>query len=164
MIGFLHPKSNHGCLVEFATPPAGQHHAAPSGGLFTKLDHIGIVVKDLATGVATFERHFGLTADPKRGGHVAALGINNAFIPVGPDGEADLEIIESVAPEGPVATFAKDRGEGFFLLSVAVTSGAEAVAKLREAGARASDPGPTGTAFVSMRSTHGVNLQLVQRS
>ena len=28
MIAFLHPKSNHGVLVEFATPPAGEHHAA----------------------------------------------------------------------------------------------------------------------------------------
>ena len=26
MIGFCHPKSNHGVLVEFATPIEGEHH------------------------------------------------------------------------------------------------------------------------------------------
>ena len=32
-IGFLHPKSNHGILVEFAQPPDGaSHRAVPAGG------------------------------------------------------------------------------------------------------------------------------------
>jgi methylmalonyl-CoA/ethylmalonyl-CoA epimerase len=31
MICFLHPRGTRGVLVEFATPPAGEHHAAPGG-------------------------------------------------------------------------------------------------------------------------------------
>jgi methylmalonyl-CoA epimerase len=124
-----------------------------------KIDHVGIVVKDLNEGMQTFAEHFGFSADPSKGGENARLGIKNAFMPVG---ESDLEFIQSIAEEGPVATFAKDRGEGMFLLSIAVDDVAAAAEHLRGLGCRAGDPAG-GVAFVSMRSTHGVNLQLVQR-
>lgn len=159
MIGFLHPRSNHGVLVEFATPPHA--HKAPAPGMFRRIDHIGVVVKDLEDGVATFERHFGFKRDPRRGGDVPAIAIRNAYIPVG---DCSLEILIPTSDSGPVAQFAKDRGEGTFLLSVETSNTAEAVAHLRSLGARAGDASPGGVAFVSMKSTHGVNLQLVQRS
>jgi hypothetical protein len=119
-------------------------------------------VKDLAAGVATFERNFGLAADATRGGEMPAMGLKNAFIPVADSGEADIEIIQPLGEEGAVATFAKERGEGQFLLSIAVDNIEAAVEKLRAAGARVSDP-RGGLAFVSMKSSHGVNIQLVQR-
>jgi methylmalonyl-CoA mutase C-terminal domain/subunit len=124
-----------------------------------KIDHVGIVVKDLNEGMRTFADNFGFAADPAKGGENARLGIKNAFMPVG---ESDLEFIQPMTEEGPVATFAKDRGEGMFLLSVAVDDVAAAVEHLRSLGYRAGDPAG-GVAFVSMRSTHGVNLQLIQR-
>lgn len=124
-----------------------------------RIDHVGIVVKDLEEGVATFERNFGFTRTPGRGGEVAALGIKNAFVPVG---GSDLEFIQAVTEEGPVATFAKDRGEGIFMVSLEVEDIAAAVEELRARGARVGDP-RNNIAFVSTRSTHGVNLQLVQR-
>jgi len=129
---------------------------------FKKIDHIGIVVKDLDAAVGTFETHFGLARDASRGGEVAALGIKNAFIPVAGSGEADLELIQPLGDQGPVAQFARDRGEGQFMLSLAVDDVAAAVERLRGLGYRAGDPN-NGVAFVSMKSTHGVNLQLVQR-
>lgn len=124
-----------------------------------KIDHVGIVVKDLDQGMRTFAGNFGFAADPSKGGENARLGIRNAFMPVG---ESDLEFIQPMTEEGPVATFAKDRGEGMFLLSIAVDDVAAAVEHLRALGYRAGDAN-NGVAFVSMRSTHGVNLQLVQR-
>jgi methylmalonyl-CoA epimerase len=124
-----------------------------------RIDHIGIVVKDLQEGLGTFEKNFGFRADPARGGEVAALGIKNAFVPVG---DADLELIQPVAEEGPVASFAKDRGEGTFMLSIEVDDLAATVEHLRALGARVGNPAGN-VAFVSARSTHGVNLQLVQR-
>jgi methylmalonyl-CoA epimerase len=125
-----------------------------------RIDHVGLVVKDLAAGVATFERHFGFVADGTRGGEVQALGIKNAFVPVG---ESDLEFIEPIADDGPVARFAQERGEGQFLLSLEVDDIAATVERLRELGVRVADPSPGGVAFVSMKSAFGVNLQLVQR-
>lgn len=124
-----------------------------------RIDHVGIVVKDLDTALATYARNFGFTVDSSRGGDVPALGIKNAFMPVG---GSDLEFIQSTADSGPVAQFAKDRGEGTFMLSTEVDDINAAVEHLRGLGARVGDPN-NGVAFVSMKSTHGVNLQLVQR-
>ena len=124
-----------------------------------RIDHIGIVVKDLDAAVATYAKHFGFAADPSKGGEVAALGIKNAFVPVG---GSDLEFIQPLSEEGPVAQFAKDRGEGTFMLSLEVEDIDAAVAHLRAQGARVGNPS-NGVAFVSAKSTHGVNLQLVQR-
>jgi methylmalonyl-CoA epimerase len=160
MIAFLHPKSNHGVLIEYATPPPGAHHGSgKSTAGFRKFDHLGIVVKDLQAGIATFAANFGLQANPAKGGDVPALGIKNAFLPVG---DCDLELIQPTTESGPVADFARDRGEGHFLVSVAVEDAQAAVDHLRALGARAGNP-TNGVAFVSARSTHGVNLQLVQR-
>lgn len=124
-----------------------------------RIDHVGIVVKDLDEAKKTFEHHYGFSADPGRGGEVPALGIKNAFLPIG---DAALELIQPLGGEGPVAKFANERGEGMFLLSIEVDDLEAAVKHLREAGARVGDPA-NGVAFVSTRSTHGVNLQLIQR-
>ncbi len=124
-----------------------------------KIDHVGIVVKDIDTALATYERHFGFLVDGTRGGDLPALGIRNAFMPVG---ESYLEFIQPMSAEGPVAKFAQERGEGTFMLSLAVDDLAAAVADLRERGVRVGEPA-NGVAFVSMKSTHGVNLQLIQR-
>lgn len=124
-----------------------------------RIDHVGIVVKDLDAAVATYARNFGFVADSTRGGDVPALGIRNAFMPVG---ESDLEFIQATSSEGPVAQFAAERGEGTFMLSIEVEDIDAAVEHLRAAGARVGNPN-AGVAFVSMKSTHGVNLQLVQR-
>lgn len=124
-----------------------------------RIDHVGIVVKDLDAALATYATNFGFAADPSRGGDVPALGIRNAFMPVG---GSDLEFIQPTTDSGPVAQFAKDRGEGTFMLSIEVEDINSAVEHLRGLGARVGDPN-NGVAFVSMKSTHGVNLQLVQR-
>jgi methylmalonyl-CoA epimerase len=100
-----------------------------------KIDHVGIVVKDLEEELATYTRNFGFAADRSRGGEVPALGIKNAFMPVG---ETDLEFIQPTTGEGPVATFAKERGKGAFMLSIAVHDLDAAVQHLRDLGAWAT--------------------------
>ncbi len=124
-----------------------------------RIDHVGIVVKDLDAATATYARHFDLAVDSARGGEVAALGIKNAFMPIG---ESDLEFIQPLTAEGPVAQFAAERGEGTFMLSIEVDDLEKAVEELRSHGARVGNPA-NGIAFVSMKSTHGVNLQLIER-
>ena len=124
-----------------------------------RIDHVGIVVKDLDAALNTYSKNFGFSVDGSRGGDVPALGIKNAFMPVG---ASDLEFIQPTSETGPVAQFAKDRGEGAFMLSIEVEDINAAVEHLRGLGARVGDPN-NGVAFVSMKSTHGVNLQLVQR-
>ncbi len=159
MIGFLHPRSNHGVLIEYATPVEEPFTGPRGGALAKRIDHIGIVVADIPAAAAAYERHFGFTLDPALGGPVEALGIENAFMLAG---NAHLEFIRPVTGEGPVAKFAAERGEGVFLLSLAVADARAAVAALRAAGVRAGDASG-GVAFVSPRSSFGVNLQLVDR-
>ncbi len=124
-----------------------------------RIDHVGIVVRDIAEATATYARNFDLQVDPARGGELPALGIRNAFMPIG---DAALEFIQPTTDEGPVAQFARERGEGQYLLSIEVDDVAAAVQHLRSLGYRVGDP-VNGVAFVSPRSSHGVNLQLIQR-
>lgn len=125
-----------------------------------RIDHVGIVVKNIQEATATYTRHFGLQVDPTRGGKLPALGIENAFMPIG---DSALEFIQPLTDQGPVAQFARERGEGQYLLSIEVDDLVAAVDHLRSLGYRVSDP-TNGAAFVSPKSSHGVNLQLIQRS
>ena len=124
-----------------------------------RIDHVGIVVNDLNAAVATYERNFDLKADTSRGGDVPVFAIKNAFVPIG---GTDLEFFQPTSDEGPVAKFVTERGEGLYMMSIEVDDLAAAISELRGLGARVGDP-INGLAFVSMRATHGVNLQLVQR-
>ncbi len=124
-----------------------------------RIDHVGIVVKDLDAALATFERNFDLNADPARGGEVPTFAIKNAFVPIG---GTDLEFFSPTTEDGPVAKFVHERGEGLYMMSIEVDDLTGAIEHLRGLGARVGDP-INGLAFVSMKATHGVNLQLVQR-
>ena len=50
MIGFIHPKSNHGVLIEYAQPPddAAQHSGPASGPGPHALHHMTVAVSDVA--------------------------------------------------------------------------------------------------------------------
>jgi methylmalonyl-CoA epimerase len=156
-IAFIHPKSNHGVLVEFAQPPDGEDvHGAD-----THLDHLAVVVKDLEAAGKTFSHNYDLKVE--REGEIAALGIRNSFLPIG---DADIELVSPLGDSGPVAD-ALAKGEGMFVVSLRVARLDETVARLRERGIRVSEPASPSEgvrlSFVSMKSTHGVNLQLIER-
>jgi methylmalonyl-CoA epimerase len=121
-----------------------------------RIDHVGIVVKDVDAAVETFKQNFGFTVS--RSGK-SAVG-RNAFMPVG---DTDLEFMEVYIEEGPVARYQKQFGQGAFMLSIEVDDLEAAVAHLRALGARVSDPAGA-TAFVSTSSAHGVLIQLLQRN
>lgn len=161
MIGFLHPRATRGVLVEYATPL--EHPTPPAAdGLVRNLDHVAVAVSDLDAGVRTWQENFGLPLE--RVGEVPALGIRQAILPLG---SAFVELISPLRDEGPVAGFLKERGEGMYLVSLAVADLDGAVATLRGRGLRVGDPtggsGDARLAFISPRSTHGVTIQLIER-
>ncbi len=126
------------------------------------LDHVAVAVSDLDAGITTWQENFGLKLE--RTGEAPALGIRQAILPLG---SAFVELITPLSEEGPVAGFLKDRGEGLYLVSLEVDDLDATVASLRDKGVRVGDPtGGSGTrlAFVSPRSTHGVTIQLIERS
>lgn len=126
-----------------------------------RIDHLAIAVPDLEAAVATYQQNFGL--EYVRGGEVPTLGIRNAFLQIG---DAQIELITPLAPQGPVADFLAKQGGGMYLLSLEVEHLDDAVATLQQHGARVNiATGSAGQrlAFVSPRNTHGVLLQLVEQ-
>src|SRR5438132_922621 len=79
MICFLHPKGTAGVLVEFATPPPGEHHDATAGaGPFAgvALREVTARTRDAATAAALFATRLGLAraaAEAARGVRVTGV-------------------------------------------------------------------------------------------
>ena len=95
-----------------------------------KLDHVGIIVKNVDATAAAVERTIGLklteTADYK---DILRIG----FIPIG---GVDIELLEPTTSEGLNAEFLRDRGEGVHHMAFQVDNLDAAVAAAVEQGAQ----------------------------
>lgn len=124
----------------------------------TNLDHVVVAVKDLDAAVQTWQGNFDLPLE--RRGESEALGIRQAFLPIG---SAFIELISPIGESGPVAD-AVAKGDGLYLLSLAVDDLPATIALLREKGVRVGDPAPGGAVtFISPRVANGVLVQLIER-
>lgn len=131
---------------------------------FKRIDHVVIATEDLADAAARWEHNLGLAVDTTLE-HPLGSGFKAARIPVG---ESFLELVQPVEEKGRFYEQFKERGEGFFSISVQVDDLDEAVAYLRGKGAKVSAPEPgiwpgSRVARVSRSSAHGVSLQLIER-
>ncbi|MCY3920137.1 MAG: VOC family protein [Chloroflexi bacterium] len=162
-IGFLHPKSNHGILIEFAQPPAGAPHppGRPAGPVGPAgLDHLVAAVHDPAAVAARFQQRFGFRETGAL--RQPALNVESRLLDLGGS------VLEFAAPIDSAAsdplTRRLDRGEGLFMVALGVGDVAAAVAHLRAAGVKCTDPAVIDgqpRSFLSPRPAHGVRLQLV---
>ncbi|MDR3294504.1 MAG: methylmalonyl-CoA epimerase [Clostridiales Family XIII bacterium] len=131
----------------------------------TRIDHIGIAVKDLRAAVAWYEETLGF----KSGGTetVDEQKVEVAFLPCG---EGELELLESTDPEGPVARFIEKNGEGVQHIALRVADIDAVLAELKEKGVRLIDQTPrygaggARIAFIHPKETKGVLLELCERS
>lgn len=128
------------------------------------IDHVVIAVHDLNEGIAQYEKTLGMK--PSRLSDHPKEGFKSAFYDL--PGGGFLELIQPTDATGPVAKGLAARGEGVYLVALAVNDIAAEVAAMRERGVRLiGDPGPgqpiTGRVFVHPRETKGVLMQLVQR-
>jgi len=165
-ICFLHPRANHGVLVEYAQPGGGVEASAPTGPqaahdpIAEKIDHIAIAVKDVDAAVRTFTKNFGFPIE--RAGEVPALKIKRAFLTIG---DAWLELFQPTSDENPAAKFIAERGEGMYILSLEVEDVDATAQHLQKHGIALkvqSVPGGPRLGFVSPKSTHGVLLQFIE--
>jgi len=129
-----------------------------------KLDHVVIAVNDLNEGIAQYEKALGMK--PSRTGEYPERGFKSAFYDL--PGGGFLELIQPTDATGPVAKGLAARGEGVYLVALAVEDIAAEVAAMRARGVRLiGDPGPgqpiSDMVFIHPRETKGVLLQLVQR-
>ena len=130
----------------------------------TRVDHVGIAVKDLAASVKGYEETLGLHS--KGTEVVQEQQVTVAFLPCG---DSELELLESTSPEGPIARFIEKNGEGIQHIAIRVDDIDAALAELKEKGVRLIDQTPrygaggARIAFLHPKATHGVLLELCER-
>ena len=130
----------------------------------TRVDHVGIAVKDLAASVKWYEETLGLHS--KGTEVVQEQQVTVAFLPCG---DSELELLESPSPEGPIARFIEKNGEGIQHIAIRVDDIDAALAELKEKGVRLIDQTPrygaggARIAFLHPKATHGVLLELCER-
>ena len=126
------------------------------------LDHIGIAVKSLET--AKIYAALGLTTDHVE--DVATQKVKTAFLSVG---DANIELLEPLSDDSPVARFIEKRGEGIHHICFRVTNIEEHLARLKQQGYRlineAPVPGAHGcrVAFLHPSAGNGVLIELSEK-
>lgn len=128
------------------------------------IDHLGIAVKSLAQARKFYEQ-LGLQVSGEE--IVAHEKVKVAMIPLG---ESRIELLEPTSEDSTIAKFLAKRGEGLHHVALHVPDLAQAVEKLKAAGARLVtekiNVGAGGHlyVFVHPASTGGVLLELVQEA
>jgi catechol 2,3-dioxygenase-like lactoylglutathione lyase family enzyme len=154
-------------IVEWESRPNAAPGPPGQGGetlKVKKLDHVVIATEDVEDSTAKWEHNLGLKADTTLEQPLGS-GFKAARVPVG---DSFLEFVQPVAEKGRFYEQFKERGEGFFSISVEVDDLDGAIAYLRGKGAKvsAAEPGiwpGSRVARVNRASAHGVSLQLIER-
>ncbi len=129
-----------------------------------KIDHLGIAVNSIAEARKLFQDTLGLNLEGTE--TVEEQKVTTAFFPVG---DSEVELLESTAPDGPIAKYLDKRGEGIQHIAFRVENIEEALAELKEKGIRLIDEKPrkgaggAKIAFLHPKSTHGVLIEISER-
>lgn len=129
-----------------------------------KIDHLGIAVNRIDEAKKLFQDILGLEYAGSE--TVSEQKVTTAFFPVG---DSEVELLESTAPDGPIAKYLEKRGEGIQHLAFRVENLEEALAELKEKGVRLIDEKPrqgaggARIAFLHPKDTHGVLIELSER-
>jgi len=130
----------------------------------TKLDHIGIAVKNIDEALAFYRDTLGLSSVGEE--VIEEQKVKVAFLPLG---DTELELLESTSPDGPVAKFIEKRGEGIQHIALRVENIEEALKELKEKDFRLIDQQPrygagnAKIAFLHPKATGGILLELSER-
>ena len=129
-----------------------------------KIDHLGVAVKSIDQGKNFWTDVLGLHMEGTE--TVEAQKVTTAFLPVG---ESEVELLESTAPDGPVAKYIEKKGEGVQHVAFRVENIEEALAELKEKGIQLIDEKPrmgaggAKIAFLHPKATNGVLVELCER-
>jgi len=132
--------------------------------MIRKIDHIGIAVKNIEEAL-TFYKTLGL-----RMAHTEAVSEQQVVVAFMPAGESEVELIEPIEEDGPVAQFLQKRGEGMHHICFEVIDIHRLLAHLRERGVELIDEEPRiGTggkkiAFIHPKEAHGVLIELYEKA
>jgi methylmalonyl-CoA/ethylmalonyl-CoA epimerase len=129
-----------------------------------KIDHLGIAVNSIDEGKNFWSEVLGLAFEGAE--TVAEQKVTTAFFPVG---ESEVELLESTAPDGPIAKYIEKKGTGIQHIAFRVADIDAALAELKEKGVRLIDETPrkgaggAKIAFLHPKATGGVLVELCQR-
>jgi len=129
-----------------------------------KIDHLGIAVKSIEEGKSFWTNVLGLEFEGSE--TVESQKVTTAFFPVG---ESEVELLESTAPDGPIAKYLEKKGEGIQHIAFRVKNIEEALNELKAKGVRLIDEKPrigaggAKIAFLHPKATHGVLVELCER-
>jgi methylmalonyl-CoA/ethylmalonyl-CoA epimerase len=132
--------------------------------LFTAVDHVAVVVEDLAEAIAEHRERFGVLVVHRE--DLFDEGAEVAFLEVG---GSSIALIAPLAADSPYREFLDEGGPGLHHVAYQVEDCAQVLADLADAGHELLDeeprPGPRGTqvAFVHPDAAFGVLVQLVER-
>jgi methylmalonyl-CoA/ethylmalonyl-CoA epimerase len=128
-----------------------------------KIDHLGIAVNSIEDGKNIWAEALGLAFEGSE--TVEEQKVITAFFPVG---ESEVELLESTAPDGPVAKFLEKKGEGIHHIAFRVENIEAALEELKEKGIRLIDEKPRKgaggkkIAFLHPKATNGVLVELCE--
>ena len=129
-----------------------------------KVDHIGIAVKSINAAKQLYGGLFGLTHAGSE--TVTEQKVTTAFFPVG---DTEVELLESISSDGPVAKYIEKKGEGIQHIAFQVENLEEALAELKAKGVKLIDEKPrygaggAKIAFLHPQSTFGVLIELCEK-
>lgn len=132
--------------------------------MVTKIDHIGIAVKNLEETLKFYEEVLGIKCVGTE--VVEEQKVKTAFLPIG---DTKIELLEATAEDSPIAKFIEKRGEGVQHIAYRVENIEKALDKVKEKGIRLIDEKPrkgaggAKIAFLHPKSTYGVLIELCER-
>ncbi|MBW6485339.1 MAG: methylmalonyl-CoA epimerase [Syntrophobacterales bacterium] len=129
-----------------------------------KIDHIGIAVKSIDASLKFYSELLGLKLEGEE--TVAEQKVKTAFLPLG---AVEIELLESTAPDGPIAKFIEAKGEGIQHIAFAVDNLEEALRELEAKNFRLIDHKPRmgaggkKIAFLHPKDSGGVLVELCEK-
>ncbi len=129
-----------------------------------KIDHIGIAVNSIETGIRFWKDILGLDFEGSE--TVEEQKVTTAFFPVG---DSEVELLESIDPDGPIARYLEKKGQGIQHVAFRVDNVEASLKELKEKGIRLIDEKPrkgaggAKIAFLHPKSTNGVLVELCER-
>jgi methylmalonyl-CoA/ethylmalonyl-CoA epimerase len=131
-----------------------------------KIDHIGIVVKDMEKSLRRYQKLLGLKLKETEELEVQGDMYRVAFLPIG---EVNLELVYTTAKTGMAAEFRRDHGEGIHHIAFEVEDLEKTFDELRAQGAKfvwdKIVAGSRGSkiAYVEPEEFNGVYIELIQK-
>ncbi|MGC9335777.1 MAG: methylmalonyl-CoA epimerase [Anaerolineae bacterium] len=127
-----------------------------------KIDHVGIVVKDLQAALQVYQTALGLPLTEIVDGPDQEVRV--AFLPIG---ESNFELVQPTSDDTGIAKFLEKRGEGIHHVCIQVDAIEAALDRLKAHGVPLIDEEPRQgahgrVAFVHPKGAHGVLIELVE--